>query len=329
VGKMVVKIDSENVEVVDVHVHPIDLTLATFIPAEEIVKVMDEAGVDKVVLLAIDTDEEDFDRYVSREILHAAVEEASMDFTQWFSRGYWLSMSEEDLRKLGKNLLKVAKTPNEKIFEYVNKYPKRFVGFGSVNPNKDKEYIENTLRKIKEYGFKGIKLLPTVHFFNPKDKKMEPIYEFAEKENLILLIHTGCDPGPWELLSLSKDANPIYLDPVCEQHPKLKIIAAHMGSYSAQYPGIWFDEMVRVAKKHENLYVDISATFSEINLKKAVRELGVEKILYGSDYPAIGGYCDRSTGMINCVNWFKQIDLPVEVKRKIFGENAKKLLNLE
>ncbi len=326
---MVLQINSEKIEVIDVHVHPIDITLAEFIPPSEIVQTMDKAGVDKAVLLAIDCDEEDFDRFISQEDLKAAVEEAITDGSLWFSRRYWLSMSLEDLRKLGKNILRIIKTPNKKIFEYTKRYPERFVGFGSVNPNKGEEYVKGKLREIKDYGFKGVKLLPTIQFFNPKDEKMTQIYEFAEKEKLVMLIHTGCDPGPWELVTLSKNANPVYLDYVCENYPNLKVIAAHMGSYSAQFPGIWFDEMVRIVKKHENLYVDIAATFSEKNLKKAVKEVGAEKILYGSDYPVIGGYCDRNTGMINCVNWLKQVDLPPEAKRKIFGENAKSLLSLK
>jgi hypothetical protein len=326
---MVLQINSEKIEVIDIHVHPIDITLAEFIPPDEIVQAMDKAGVDKATLLAIDCDEEDFDKFISQEDLKVAVEEALTDYNPWFFRGYWLSMGLEDLRKLGKNILRIIKTPNKKVFEYTKRYPERFVGFGSVNPNKSEDYVKDKLREIKGYGFKGVKLLPTIQFFNPKDEKMTQIYEFAEKEKLIMLIHTGCDPGPWELVTLSKNANPVYLDYVCESYPNLKVIAAHMGSYSAQFPGIWFDEMVRIVKKHENLYVDIAATFSEKNLKKAVKEVGAEKILYGSDYPVIGGYCDRNTGMINCVNWLKQVDLPLEAKRKIFGGNAKSLLSLK
>lgn len=327
---MVIQINSEKVEVIDSHVHPIDVTLAEFVPPDEIVYAMDEAGVDKAILLAIDCDEEDFDRFVDNGMLKAAVEDVLGDVRgSWFFRGYWLGMGVEDLRRVGKNILKAVKTPNQKVLEYVKRYPERFIGFGSVNPNKNEEYVEAKLREIKDYGFKGIKLLPTIHFFNPKEEKMLKIYEFAEKEKLILLIHTGCDPGPWELPLLSKNANPSNLDPVCERYPNLRIIAAHMGSYSAQFPGIWFDEMVRVAKKHENLYVDIAATFSENNLKKAVKEIGAEKILYGSDYPVIGGYCDRQTGMVNCVNWLKRSSLTLEAKRKIFGENIKRLLSLK
>lgn len=328
--EMVLQINSEKIDVIDVHVHPVDITLAEFIPPSEIVQTMDEAGVDKVVLLAIDCDEEDFDRFICQEELKTAVEEAlTGNSSFWFSKRYWLSMGLEDLKKLGKNILRIVKTPNKKIFEYTKRYPERFIGFGSVNPNRSEEYVKSKLKEIKDYGFKGIKLLPTIQFFNPKDEKMTQIYEFAEKEKLVILIHTGCDPGPWELVTLSRNANPIYLNYVCENYPNLKVVAAHMGSYSAQFPGIWFDEVVKVTSKHENLYVDISATFSEKNLKKAVKKLGSEKILYGSDYPVIGGYCDRNNGMVNCINWLKQVDLPLEVKRKIFGENAKNLLGLK
>ncbi|RLG89984.1 MAG: hypothetical protein DRO36_06830, partial [Candidatus Hecatellales archaeon] len=76
---MVIQINSEKVEVIDSHVHPIDVTLAEFVPPDEIIHAMDEAGVDKAILLAIDCDEEDFDRFVDNGMLKAAVEDVLGD----------------------------------------------------------------------------------------------------------------------------------------------------------------------------------------------------------------------------------------------------------
>ncbi|MEM2934303.1 MAG: amidohydrolase family protein [Methanocellales archaeon] len=312
-----IKINSLEVEVIDVHVHPIDLSTHAFIPVEEVIEAMELAGVDKAVLLALDLDEVDFDKYISDEELKIALE----------LEPAYRYVNEEILREIGKGILGLS-ISEEVVKEFVDKYPERFTGFGSINPNKGEEYVRRKIDRIREYNFKGLKFLPTIQFFNPEDEKMNLIYELAQEHELIISMHTGCDPGPWELPYLSRYANPRYLDRVAEKYPDLKIIAAHMGSYSRLYPGIWFKEMMDVAKKHENIYVDISATFNEFNLSLAIEEIGEERILYGSDYPAIGGYCDRETGMVNCVNWFAQLDLAVEVKKKIFGENAKRLLLL-
>ncbi len=312
---MAIKIDSIDVEVIDVHVHPIDLSTHSFIPVDEVIEAMNQAGVDKAVLQALDLDEDDFDRYISREELKIALKQEPA----------YSNLDEEVLRGIGRRILRLN-TPEEWIKEFVDRYPARFIGFGSINPNKGEEYVRKKIDKILEYNFKGLKFLPTIQFFNPLDEKMDLIYKLAEKNGLIILMHTGCDPGPWELPYLSRNANPKYLGGVAERYPDLKIIAAHMGSYSRLYPGIWFKEMMDVAKKHENIYLDISAAFNEFNLLQAVEKIGEKRILYGSDYPAIGGYCDRETGMVNCVNWLAQLDLDVQIKKKIFGENAKKLL---
>ena len=101
-----------------------------------------------------------------------------------------------------------------------------------------------------------------------------------------------------------------------------------MGSYSALYPGIWFEEALEVAKKHANVYVDIAAVFSKSLVKRAVKELGEDKVLFGSDYPAIGGYCDRLNGMVNCVKWALTLNLPLSAKKKLMGENARRLLSI-
>ncbi|MEM2924421.1 MAG: amidohydrolase family protein [Methanocellales archaeon] len=310
-----IKINSREVEVIDVHVHPIDISTHAVIPIEEVIEAMDIAGVDKAVLLALDLDEADFDKYVGGEELKIALE-----------REHAYSYADEEmLRGIGKRILGLS-VSEEVVKEFVDKYPERFIGFGSINPNKGEEYVRRKIDRIKELNFKGLKFLPTIQFFNPEDEKMNLIYELAQEHELIISMHTGCDPGPWELPYLSRNANPKYLDKVAERYPDLKIIAAHMGSYSKLYPGIWFKEMMDVAKKHENIYVDISATFNEFNLLLAIEEMGEERILYGSDYPAIGGYCDRERGMVNCVKWLARLGLDVEIKKKIFGENAKRLL---
>jgi predicted TIM-barrel fold metal-dependent hydrolase len=311
----VIKINSSEVEVIDVHVHPIDLTTHSFIPAGEIIEAMDIAGVDKAVLLALDLDEADFDKYITKEDLKIALEREPI-------YGY---LDEEVLREIGRRILKLS-IPNEVVKVFLDRYPERFIGFGSINPNKGEDYIRGKIDEIREFNFKGLKFLPTIQFFNPEDEKMNLIYELAQRYGLIILMHTGCDPGPWELPYLSRNANPSYLDGVAGRYPDLKIIAAHMGSYSRLYPGIWFKEMMDVAKKHENIYMDISATFNEFNLQFAIEEIGEGRILYGSDYPAIAGYCDREKGMVNCVNWLAQLELDVEVKEKIFSGNVKRLL---
>ncbi|MEM4699724.1 MAG: amidohydrolase family protein [Candidatus Nezhaarchaeales archaeon] len=303
-----IEVEGEGVQVVDFHVHPPDaLEYGHRYPASfsqglvgELLSRMDEAGVDLAVMYAVELDPEGYEGFMEG----------------------WDPYS----RSMARLILRTVNTPCDEVAEYVRLGLGRIVGFGSVNPHLSEEELEARVGRLKDEGFRGLKLLPTIQFFNPADERFDAIFRAAEREGLVVVIHSGCDPGPWEDPRLSENARPKFIGEVAARHPSLKIVMAHMGSYSALEPGLWFEEAMEVARRWPNVYVDTAAVFSERLLKEAVRRVGEGRVLFGSDYPAIGGFCDRGRGMANCVRWVASIDLPLDVKKKILGENALKLL---
>lgn len=300
---MTVKIDSERVTVVDVHVHP-------WVSLEDLVSAMDKAGVDKAVLLLIDIDEVETFRRILEE------EKRVLGTTH---RSYELARS-----WYGVNVV----VTDEEAKSYIEKHRERFVVFGSVNPHRGEGYVREGIKKIKSHGFKGVKLLPTLQFFNPKDDVMRPVYKYSSREGLVILMHTGCDPGPWESPEISRNANPKYLDGVAEEYPNLKIIAAHMGSYSLYDPGIWFEEMMKVAIDHDNIYVDTAAIRDIRLIERAVKTMGADRVLYGSDYPVVVNFSDEKVGMWKPLHMILDSRLRSEAKKRILGENAIELLQI-
>ncbi|MEX2706487.1 MAG: amidohydrolase family protein [Candidatus Freyrarchaeum guaymaensis] len=311
-------VEGKKVEVIDIHVHPPDTLMDPAPPGfdsveGELIARMDEAGVDKVALLAFDVDKNDIVknqdlfyrpvRYI-RNLGGGTFGSILIEMMSWFDRVF---RSEED------------------IYKYVKRYPDRIIGFGSINPKRPEEEIREKLRKIREFGFKGIKLIPTFQFFNPASELLNPLYETAQKEKLVILTHTGCDPGLWEYPDFCEDAKPVHLAKVAEEYPRLNIIGAHLGSYSTEKPGIWFEEMMQVAEQYDNIYTDTSAV-DPILVSRAVERIGADKILYGSDYPVVLTYCDRKRGMGEHLNNLLKLDLLLEDKEKILGKNAKKIL---
>lgn len=225
-----ITIEGRKIEVIDIHVHPPDTLMDPVPPGfdsveGELIGRMDEAGVDEAVLLAFDVEKNDVAanqdlfyrpvRYI-RNLGGGNFGSILIGIMSWFDHVY---RTEED------------------IYEYVKKDPKRIIGFGSINPKRPEEEIEEKLGKIKKFGFKGIKLIPTFQFVNPTDERLDPIYEYAQKEELVILCHTGCDPEIWEYPDFCKDAQPNFLGEVAEKFPRLKIVGAHLGSYSAENPG--------------------------------------------------------------------------------------------
>lgn len=304
-----IEIEGEEVLVIDSHIHPPDALNyehrypSSFNPSlvGELLARLDTAGVDYAIMFAVELDPEGYEVFMK----------------DW----------SEHYRSMARMILRTVNTPNEEVLEYVKESSGRVVGFGSINPHLSEAEAENRIGLLKDYGFKGLKFLPTIQFFNPADEKFDHIFKIAYREKLIVTIHSGCDPGPWEDINLSENANPKYIGTMASRHPGLKIVMAHMGSYSALYPGLWFKEAMEVAQSLPNVYVDTAAVFSERLIEKAVKKLGEDRVLFGSDYPAIGGYCDRFTGMVNCVRWAASLSLPLSVKKKLLGENVKRILS--
>ncbi len=305
--------------IIDFHVHP-------FYDEANILKEMEKANVDVCVLLAIDADPLDIEKPKIQEKLKRRHLKSLLGF-----RTFQSTSIEDEIRKFYQALINhypELKTTNQEIADLVEKNKNAFIGFGSVNPNKDEEYVAKALDQIRNLGLAGIKMLPTLQFFSPSENEnFEMICEFCEQNKKVMLYHTGCDPGPWEDPHLSEDANPLYLEPVLE-HYRPAIVLAHAGSYSAFKPGIWFDEAVELGSKFDNVYFDSSAVSSFIFSKKSVdrirKSIGLDRLLYGSDYPAVWG-----SNMKYEVDVIKRCShLTDDEKAKVLGLNAAKLLNV-
>jgi predicted TIM-barrel fold metal-dependent hydrolase len=301
-------------KVVDVHLHPFVLMTEDHLLTE-----MDEAGVDVAVLLALDVDPTDLDRPNIIEMVHNRL----------------LDMYFFDVKKVIEELkvfLELARIDNEQVADFVKRHPDRFVGFGSIDLSKSRAYVEEKIREIDRLNLKGIKLIPTLQFFNPVTvkKNMEKLFEYCEKKRKIITYHTGCDPYIWEQPHFSQDANPKYLKPIVQDFEKVKVIVAHMGCYSAKVPGVWMDEALELGKENENVWFDIAAVPYVVTYRKLVdkvrRTVGFDRVLFGSDYPSVGGGVVSIESMVAEIKGSKHIT--EEEKEKILCLNAVKLLGL-
>jgi len=145
-----------------------------------------------------------------------------------------------------------------------------FIGFGTLHP--ELEGIEDEVERILSLGINGIKLHPDFQRFDIDQPNMMPIYSAIEKK-LPLLIHMGDKNKTF--------SSPKKLARVLNMFPELTVIAAHMGGYS-----VWDESIEYLVGK--NIYFDTSSSLMFLDTKKATQMIkahGVEKILFGSDYP--------------------------------------------
>ncbi|MFX1428522.1 MAG: amidohydrolase family protein [Promethearchaeota archaeon] len=222
---------------------------------------------------------------------------------------------------------------NDMVAGYVNKYPDRLIGFAAIDPRRGKNAIQELERCIDELGFKGVKLWPLTGFY-PDDLKFYPFYERVEDLGATILCHTGMGPSKTYL----KYNRPMYVDTIAVDFPRINIIMAHMGDP-------WYSEAITVAFKNPNVYLDISglepvfkrAPFAFFqNLLEAKMTCGIDKILFGSDWPLFSPILSLK----EYIEGIKKMKLPPPIKMmgmpeftaeestKILGDNAAKILGL-
>lgn len=165
------------------------------------------------------------------------------------------------------------------VAQCVAEHPGKRIGFLSIDPTQE-NWQDEMRHGHGTLGLKGIKLLPMYAGFLPQDELLDPLWEYATKHHLPVLLHTGTtfiSQAPIECTL------PKHIDAVAIRFPDVKIIMAHLGH---PYEG----ECIAVARKHPNVYTDISALhyrpWQFYNSLMLVQEYGVwGKVLFGSDYP--------------------------------------------
>jgi predicted TIM-barrel fold metal-dependent hydrolase len=165
------------------------------------------------------------------------------------------------------------------IADYVAAHSNTLIGFLSVDPTHD-GWLKEMRHGHTELGLRGIKLLPMYAGFRPDDALLDPLWSYAEEHGLPVLLHTGTTfiaQAPLEYTL------PRHLDRVATRFPGVRIIMAHLGH---PFEG----ECVAVARKHPNVFADISALhyrpFQLYHSLMLVQEYGIwDKVLFGTDYP--------------------------------------------
>ncbi len=214
---------------------------------------------------------------------------------------------------------------NDTVREQVDKAPDRLIFFTSVDPS-ESDFMAELERTHLELGAKGIKLGPIYQGVHPTDDRYRLIYSYAQKHNLPVLIHMATTFSSSVPLDY---ARPIHMDEIAIDFPDLKIILAHVG-----HP--WSGEAIAVARRHANVYTDISALYYRpwqfYDIMRLLVEYGVtHKVFFGSDYPFTLP-ADSVNGVRNMNHVLGNSGLPPvpeKVIEDILNRNALEILGIE
>jgi uncharacterized protein len=197
---------------------------------------------------------------------------------------------------------------NDEIHEAMQAFPGRFMGLCVVDPNYPED-IESELALRMAQGFSGVKIHPFNHHCYVTDPSYHILYKYAHKHGLVIKSHTYCDGSYSNVVN-----EPALFDELAHTYKNATFIIGHAGGAP------WgFQQTIEVARKHDNVYVELASTlgFTSHWLKKIVDGIGDEKILFGSDMPL---YDPRAA--IGVVLYAK---IPDRSKERILGLNAKRI----
>lgn len=188
------------------------------------------------------------------------------------------------------------------------------IPFASINPYVIPQAADRLEIYVKEYGFQGLKLLPSYQWFYPNDNKLYPLYARAEELGIPVMFHTGSSIFKGARI---KYADPICLDDVAVDFPDLTIILVHSGR------GFWYDKAFFLAQLHKNIYMEIAGLPPQNLLTYFPRlEKLAHKVLFGSDWPGCPGIRKN-------IETIRSLSLSETAKRNILGENAARILRLK
>lgn len=209
---------------------------------------------------------------------------------------------------------------NEFISQYCRAAPERLIPCGSLHPRYVQDPAAQMSYLVHELKIKMIKIHPPHQLLYPNDylnglEALGTIYEKAQEYGIPVLIHTGTSIFPGARV---KYGDPLPLDDVALDFPRLKIILAHGGR------PFWTEEAFFLLRRHQHIYFDISSIPPQNLLKYFPRlEELTEKTLFGSDWPGPGVKSIRAN-----VDKFLELPLSAEAKRRILYDNAMKLFGL-
>jgi predicted TIM-barrel fold metal-dependent hydrolase len=197
---------------------------------------------------------------------------------------------------------RLTREENDWTSAEVTKNAPRLIGFCSANPLRAVA-LEELGRCLQLPGMIGIKL----HLGNSgislrnaaQLARVQEVFTLAQRLHAPVLVHMRARGGT----NYGAEDAQIFLDKVVPAAPDIEIVVAHFGGAGPGYPSQADDVMAVFAAAAErndprmrNLYFDVAtivtteSTAADAALvAKRIRQVGVKRVLYGSDLTPPGG----------------------------------------
>src|ERR1700716_3656899 len=202
---------------------------------------------------------------------------------------------------------------NQFIADCTKENPKRLISCGGLHPRNSTNILAD-VEQILRLGIRMIKIHPPHQLLYPNEylsgvTELEIIYRAAEANGVPVMFHTGTS-----IFAGARNpyGDPIYIDDVAVDFPKLKILMAHGGR------PLWMQTAFFLVRRHPNVYLDISGIPPKALLKYFPRlEEIAHKTLFGTDWPGPGVPDIKKN-----LEEFRALPLSHQVQQQILSKTA-------
>ncbi len=185
-------------------------------------------------------------------------------------------------------------------------FPERYFGYANLNPNYLRHSMDEIERRVVDGPFAGLKLWVALRCNHPN---ADAVARRAGELGAPILQHTFFRAGG----NLPEESSPVHLAELAARHPETTFIAAHAGLNWEMGIGALIDS--------PNVLVDTCGFDPEMGYTEmAVRELGAERVVYGSD--------GSGRSFASQLAKVHGADISDEQKAQILGGNMKRVLGL-
>ena len=202
---------------------------------------------------------------------------------------------------------------NDEVLSIVERYPDRFRPVAGADLSRPMDAVRELRRRVTDDGFIALRVVPWLWELPPTDRRYYPLYTACVDLGIPFCTQVG-HTGP---LRPSETGRPIpYIDQVALDFPELVIVCGHIG-----YP--WTTEMIAVADKHANVYIDTSAYTVRrypTEIVEYLRGRGKTKVLFGTNYPMISP--------ARALEHLDSLGLDDETRELFLGGNAERIYRI-
>jgi len=168
---------------------------------------------------------------------------------------------------------RVMEPDNYAVAQGMRRYPDRLIGFAHLNPRLGLEAnLAEVDRCMNDFGLCGFKFIPHLDEYAIDDEALVyPIIERAlslgAKIGIHCDVHAPTFTHPWQVAR------------VAEAFPNARILMVHLGKPAGVTTAI------KVVRKYPNITTIASDIPEPFLVRKAIDELGADRVCFGSDTP--------------------------------------------